>query len=330
MSNDRLSVVDQLRAVISNFPQHNSVDGNAYYKITGRVVEAALSHIASLEADKERLRRSVEPVCRAVSWPDIHALADKRGVLLRDFDADSFEDWNCGGFTLGDLRNIARAYWHGRDDAPMEFRAALSPTAESGKPEAHADHVIPAIEMIDRANVPEKPGGSERSPADFSREFAGYLANYAEYYMEVLDRSAFTVARGNEALRDELTDARRGLASAIYEWRKRDARVTSAPSPGGDDKEGWRPIETAPKDDLTGLQPKCDLWLNIPASLRSFGFSDAFRVPDCWIAMAGRNEGKWVHDVNGTECAMEEAYITHWMPFPPTPSSTDKEGGEHG
>ena len=85
----------------------------------------------------------------------------------------------------------------------------------------------------------------------------------------------------------------------------------------------WQPIETAPKDELLGLHPKCDLWLDIPASPRSFGYSDSFRVPDCWIAMAGEDEGRWVHDHEGKQMAIEERYITHWMPLPaaPGPSS---------
>lgn len=67
----------------------------------------------------------------------------------------------------------------------------------------------------------------QRTPEDFSREFAGYMASAAEGYMETLDRSAMEVAFGRDPLHDELTDARRALSSAIYEWRKREARTVS-------------------------------------------------------------------------------------------------------
>lgn len=51
----------------------------------------------------------------------------------------------------------------------------------------------------------------------------------------------------------------------------------------------WRPIEEAPKD---GIWRKVDLWLEIGASPRSMGFSDSFRVPDCWF---DEKLGGWVH-----------------------------------
>ena len=77
----------------------------------------------------------------------------------------------------------------------------------------------------------------ERSPQDFSREFAGYMATAAEEYMAAIDASAMETARGREALGDLLTDCRRALASAIYEWRKRDARcAASLPARQGDGK----------------------------------------------------------------------------------------------
>lgn len=41
----------------------------------------------------------------------------------------------------------------------------------------------------------------------------------------------------------------------------------------------WQPIETAPKDGTA-----VDLWLQVYASPRSMGFSDAFRITDAMFA----------------------------------------------
>ncbi len=72
----------------------------------------------------------------------------------------------------------------------------------------------------------------------------------------------------------------------------------------------WQPIETAPKDGA-----RVDLWLQVYASPHSFGWSDAFRVIDCWW-----KDGKWVHRRDdGRVEALYPDYITHWMPIPDPP-----------
>lgn len=76
----------------------------------------------------------------------------------------------------------------------------------------------------------------------------------------------------------------------------------------------WQPIETAPKE-VERWRP-VDLWMNIHASPRSFGMSDAFRVTDCW-----RNaSGKWVHVHEGKEAELFQDYVTHWMSAPAPPN----------
>ena len=72
----------------------------------------------------------------------------------------------------------------------------------------------------------------------------------------------------------------------------------------------WKSIRSAPKDGT-----KIDLWLNIHASPMSMGFSDSFRVIDCWF-----REGKWFHwqDMKG-DMELRSEYITHWMPIAPPP-----------
>lgn len=72
----------------------------------------------------------------------------------------------------------------------------------------------------------------------------------------------------------------------------------------------WQPITTAPQEDYVEV----DLWLDIPASPRSMGFTEAFRVIECY-----RKNGKWVHRHNYEEKALYPDYITHWMPIPEGP-----------
>lgn len=67
-----------------------------------------------------------------------------------------------------------------------------------------------------------------RTPLHFSHEFAGYMATAVEHYWKVLERQQ-TAKRGmsfeEEALQEELSEARRHLRSAVYEWKKRAAKV---------------------------------------------------------------------------------------------------------
>lgn len=80
----------------------------------------------------------------------------------------------------------------------------------------------------------------------------------------------------------------------------------------------WRPIkefrgETDPYDE----RRQVDLWVQIYASPRSMGMSDAFRVPNCW-----KKDGKWFHWHNKEESQLFPDYITHWMRVPRPPRTT--------
>jgi hypothetical protein len=72
----------------------------------------------------------------------------------------------------------------------------------------------------------------------------------------------------------------------------------------------WQPIETAPRDGT-----KVDVWLNVHASPRSFGMSDAWREIDCYF-----RDGAWFHIHECKEKELHAPYITHWMPIPDTPT----------
>jgi hypothetical protein len=65
----------------------------------------------------------------------------------------------------------------------------------------------------------------KRTPADFSREFAGYMATSAERFIERY--ATDPEAHDDYARRDALRD----LRSAIYEWRKREHRAAGRVSP---------------------------------------------------------------------------------------------------
>lgn len=74
-----------------------------------------------------------------------------------------------------------------------------------------------------------------RSPADFSREFAGYMAKAAEDVMEAWIVSPETHDD------DDRRDAFKALSSAVYEWRKREARAQSSvttPARSAEDNAG--------------------------------------------------------------------------------------------
>jgi len=76
----------------------------------------------------------------------------------------------------------------------------------------------------------------ERSPADFSREFAGYMAKAAEDLME-----AWIINPGAHS-GDERSDAFKALSSAVYEWHKREyrAQAESRSTPVTHDEDGAR------------------------------------------------------------------------------------------
>lgn len=80
-------------------------------------------------------------------------------------------------------------------------------------------------------------------------------------------------------------------------------------------KNPWRPIKTFRGETSKIVESKqVDLWLQISASPRSMGLSDAFRVVDCW-----KSDGKWFYRHEGKEKELASDYITHWMRVPQPP-----------
>ena len=72
----------------------------------------------------------------------------------------------------------------------------------------------------------------------------------------------------------------------------------------------WQPISTAPRDGT-----HVDLWIEIRASLQSFGMGDSFRVPDCWCS----DRGTWNYHVGYVIRSLQSDHVTHWMPLPAPP-----------
>mgnify|MGYP007007270510 CR=1 FL=1 len=71
-----------------------------------------------------------------------------------------------------------------------------------------------------------------RDDMDFAIEFGEYLATAADHFMRVENKFTALLMDGDdtEGDRDEHSDAWRGLASAIYEFRKRATRAGHKPS----------------------------------------------------------------------------------------------------
>ena len=65
----------------------------------------------------------------------------------------------------------------------------------------------------------------------------------------------------------------------------------------------WKPIDTFDRPDYE----RVDVWMEVCASPRSFGFSDSFRVVDAY-----RKDGVWFDDKG----ELYNAYITHWYQIP--------------
>jgi hypothetical protein len=71
--------------------------------------------------------------------------------------------------------------------------------------------------------------------------------------------------------------------------------------------EGWRPIETAPKDGT-----KVDLWR---LSDKWQAVAEGRRITDAWFA-----DGRWRHeDYDYGHERSVSGHITHWMPLPEGP-----------
>lgn len=67
-----------------------------------------------------------------------------------------------------------------------------------------------------------------RTPADFSREFAGYVAAAAEHYMDAVNAfHSELVESGDMPDTLLLNETYRALRSAIYEWRKREVAAVA-------------------------------------------------------------------------------------------------------
>jgi hypothetical protein len=72
----------------------------------------------------------------------------------------------------------------------------------------------------------------------------------------------------------------------------------------------WKPIKTFRLPD----RHEVDIWLQAPASPRSMGWADAWRVIEAY-----RINEKWFHRQDGKEMEIVTEYVTHWMPIPKPP-----------
>lgn len=82
-------------------------------------------------------------------------------------------------------------------------------------------------------------------------------------------------------------------------------------SNNGKNKAEWKPINRPPRN--TNESNPVDIWMHVTASLRSMGWGDSWRIPDCWL-----KDGKWVHRYKGEIAELEKDHITHWV-RPPKP-----------
>lgn len=113
----------------------------------------------------------------------------------------------------------------------------------------------------------------------------------------------------------ELQSTEQILSEALEEFRKNLDKCVIAKLAGVSE---WQPIETAPNE--VWPNSEVDLWLQVHASPRSFGWADYFRVTDCYRELTeDGHTGKWVHRHDGKEVELYQPYITHWMPLPEPP-----------
>lgn len=80
----------------------------------------------------------------------------------------------------------------------------------------------------------------------------------------------------------------------------------------------WIPIDKCPQEEWFA-PGSVDLWLEITASALSMGWSDSFRVVECWRD----NDGNWVHNYNGVTTKLDPSYITHYR-IPSEPKKSRK------
>lgn len=98
--------------------------------------------------------------------------------------------------------------------------------------------------------------------------------------------------------------------------------LAATPSQESGEREGWQPIETAPKDGtviLIARGPKD----------ATFPFVEAAYWSQCVRAFGGCKKYPWVtlDKTNGVNGRTEDS-PTHWMPLPPSPSLNS--GGQNG
>lgn len=75
----------------------------------------------------------------------------------------------------------------------------------------------------------------------------------------------------------------------------------------------WKPI--AEFDTTRSMLDRVDVWIDVKASPRSFGISDAWRVVDAYY-----KDGKWWHAHNGKQAELRSEIVTHYMERPKGPN----------
>ena len=74
----------------------------------------------------------------------------------------------------------------------------------------------------------------------------------------------------------------------------------------------WKPISEF--DTTRSPSERVDLWIDVPASLRSMGMSDTWRVVDAYY-----KDGKWWHFDQMKQRELVSEYVTHFMERPAGP-----------
>lgn len=140
---------------------------------------------------------------------------------------------------------------------------------------------------------------------------------------ELRQAHAYSNSEGweNETDAKAAYDEHLAAAQALEDWEQAvGAGGVSGPlvgraSPPTAQAEGWRPIETAPKDGaLIVLGARNGVWLGkyVPV------YQSGYRPENPWSSML----------LNHDHMAERYTRPTHWMPLPPPPTSA--EGVEHG
>jgi hypothetical protein len=103
-------------------------------------------------------------------------------------------------------------------------------------------------------------------------------------------------------------------AEAIAAWNNRTA-ISSALTSAPPVQEGWRGIETAPRDGTF-----FDAWMRNPE------FPDGYRLPSCSFSMDKGEfvdaHGMFLHVAGDPVSGKWRIYPTHWRPLPAAPEPT--------